>query len=237
MHGVHFVMCHVCTHLYQWMCTCRGTFTSSLVPRTHRACARAHTHTHTHTHSLSTSSGRWRTLHLSAQVNATPPRQRVTILDALTSWMALNDSSEVIRYTDTCQGIHKTHSSVTTSYHIWSAGSLCNDQCPDEIALGRLTSNSWPLSAKVVIVIQTFGVAIVCVILKVLFLTWLFWLEHKQETYLSSLESDIQEDENIGTRLQVRLYYLWLLFMSTTCMYSECIMHLLIWCPQGTPLG
>ena len=51
------------------------------------------------------------------------------------------------------------------------AGSLCNDQCPDEIALGRLTSNSWPLSAKVIIVVQIFGVAIVCVILKVLFIT------------------------------------------------------------------
>ena len=59
---------------------------------------------HTHMYSLSISSGRWRTLHLAAQVTATSPSQRVTVLDALTSWMALNDSSEVLRYADTCQG-------------------------------------------------------------------------------------------------------------------------------------
>ena len=66
-------------------------------------------------------------------------------------------------------------------------GVLCNPQCPDQLILGELTSNNWRLGVKVFIVILIVGIGITCVIIKVMFFTWLYVLEKKLSNYLHSL--------------------------------------------------
>ena len=62
------------------------------------------------------SSGRWNTLLLAA--NGSDDGNRVTILEALTAWMA-KAGSGAIRYRDTCQGMHNyTNSYLHSDMHV-----------------------------------------------------------------------------------------------------------------------
>ena len=67
------------------------------------------------------------------------------------------------------------------------AGVLCNSYCPEELVLGELTSNDWHLGVKISIVVLIVGVAVVSVIIKVMFVIWLYVLERKLNNYLHSL--------------------------------------------------
>ena len=65
-------------------------------------------------------------------------------------------------------------------------GILCNSQCPDELQLGELTSNNWHIGIKIFIAVLITGLAVLCVIIKVLFFFWLRWLEKQQDIHLNS---------------------------------------------------
>ena len=83
-------------------------------------------------------------------------------------------------------------------------GILCNGQCPDQLVLGELTSNNWPLWSKIIVAILVVGLAMVCVLIKMAFVIWVWWLERKQDAYLESLEGGDEEDTD--AKLQVRTY-------------------------------
>ena len=72
-------------------------------------------------------------------------------------------------------------------------GVLCNPQCPDQVIFGELTSNNWHLGVKIFIITLVIGIAVICVIVKLQFNTWVYVLERKLNKYLDSLYSK-QED-------------------------------------------
>ena len=77
------------------------------------------------------------------------------------------------------------------------AGMLCNNQCPDELLVGRLTSNSWSLGAKISITILVVGMAVACMMVKLIYIIWQFWLEQKQDTYLNFLEKNTEDQKTM----------------------------------------
>lgn len=82
-----------------------------------------------------------------------------------------------MRFTDACQGPY------------------CNENCPDEFVLIGITSNNWPKWAKMLLIAITLVIPISCIIMKGLFVIWLFILERKQLAYLNSLH-DMETGEH-----------------------------------------
>lgn len=72
--------------------------------------------------------------------------------------------------------------------------------CPDRLELGELTSDNWPLWSKIVIAVLVIGVAVVCMVVKVMFMVWVCWLERKQDAYLDSLEGDEEQRDVLQVR-------------------------------------
>ena len=87
------------------------------------------------------------------------------------------------------------------NYPFLLTGILCNDACPDQLLLGELTSNNWPLWSKILVAVLVVGLAVVCMLVKVAFVTWVWWLEKKQDAYLDSLEGG--DEEETDAKLQV----------------------------------
>ena len=82
------------------------------------------------------------------------------------------------------------------------AGVLCNPQCPDQVLFGELTSNNWHLGVKIFIIALVLGIAVICVIVKLQFDTWLYVLETKLNRYLDSLDN--KQENPAHARPQVR---------------------------------
>lgn len=74
--------------------------------------------------------------------------------------------------------------------HIYHLGFHCNSQCPDELLVEELTSNSWHIGIKIFIAILFIGLLITCIIMKAIFKLWLVLLERRQNAYLKSLKHD-----------------------------------------------
>ena len=80
---------------------------------------------------------------------------------------------------------------MTACISVWpDAGVLCNSQCPSELRLGELVSNSWHLGVKVAIAVLVSGLAVACVAVKLWFCFWILRLEKKQRDYLESLSKE-----------------------------------------------
>lgn len=75
-------------------------------------------------------------------------------------------------------------------------GVLCNSQCPDELRLGELTSNNWHMGIKIFISVLIIGLAVLCVVIKIVFILWLILLEKKQGNYLTSLDDELESTDN-----------------------------------------
>lgn len=73
-----------------------------------------------------------------------------------------------------------------------NVGVLCNAECPDELMLGQLTSNNWHLSVKILIAVLIIGLALLCVMMKITFVLWLYRLEKKQNDYLESVDEELE---------------------------------------------
>ena len=102
---------------------------------------------------------------------------------AIAQWYAsASPSSRGFRFFDTCQGPY------------------CNDMCPDEFLLGELTSNNWPLWAKLVIACSVVLIAMVCLVMKTLFAVWLYRLESGQDAYLQSLDDNPEDEAALAVR-------------------------------------
>ena len=71
-------------------------------------------------------------------------------------------------------------------------GILCNHQCPDELRLGELTSNSWHFGIKLGIAVLINAIAVFCLIMKLASKFWLYRLEKKQADYLQSLDEELE---------------------------------------------
>ncbi len=108
---------------------------------------------------------------------------KVTISDALQLWY--KNGLEAITFRDDCRGPH------------------CNSECPEAFDLGDLTSNNWPTWSKVLIVSVIVAVGVFAVVMKLLFVIWLWWVERKQVLYLESLDSNCEGESN---KLQVRCF-------------------------------
>ena len=111
---------------------------------------------------------------------------------------------------DVCWGLRTLHAymyiftcTMTPDPLCTCTGILCNDQCPDQLLLGQLTSDNWPLWSKIFITVLVVGLATVCMLIKMAFVAWVWWLERKQDAYLESLEGD---EEETDAKLQVRTY-------------------------------
>ena len=63
------------------------------------------------------------------------------------------------------------------------------------LELGQLTSDNWPLWSKILTAALVVGLAVVCVLIKMAFVAWLWWLERKQDGYLDSLEEDEEQTD------------------------------------------
>ena len=72
--------------------------------------------------------------------------------------------------------------------------------CPDRFMVGELTSNNWPVWAKITIASAIIGIALLCLLGKILFALWMYQLDKKQDEYLESLDQQLQTAE---TSLQV----------------------------------
>ena len=81
-------------------------------------------------------------------------------------------------------------------------GPHCNDICPEMFILGELDSNSYLPSSKVMLVLVVVGVAVFCILMKMIFVVWLWRLEWKQQLYLWSLGNE-SYTADIETALQV----------------------------------
>ncbi len=60
----------------------------------------------------------------------------------------------------------------------------CNSMCPDRFVVGELTSNNWPVWAKITIASAIIGIALLCLLGKMLFALWMYWLDKKQDESL-----------------------------------------------------
>lgn len=126
------------------------------------------------------SSGRWSNNSLAVNSSSSP----VTMQEAVSEWYRSDGRK---RYTADCQGPY------------------CSGECPDEFVIIDLNSNNWPNSAKFVIIVVSFAVPMACIVMKTLFVMWLFILERKQLAYLNSLhDSESGRESN----LQVSLLFL-----------------------------
>ena len=73
-----------------------------------------------------------------------------------------------------------------------NVGVLCNDECPDTLLLGELTSNNWHLGVKILIAVLINGIALLCVVMKITFVLWLSRLEKKQNGYIESADEELE---------------------------------------------
>lgn len=89
------------------------------------------------------------------------------------------------------------------------AGVLCNPQCPDQVTFGELTSNNWHLGIKGFILALIVGIALICVIVKVQFDTWLYILERKLNKYLDSLYNVSENQENVRPQVNPEYMYVY----------------------------
>ena len=155
------------------------TLKISLFPHTH---THTHTHVHAHTHSHTIASGRWNTSLLALNPSKQNSTSRdITIHDALLEWYLVKNTSRTSPY----------------QFRANCQGPYCYDRCPDSIDLSSLMSNNWHPGAKVAIAVVIIGIAAICLLMKMLFVIWLFWLERKQDAYLDSLEVDLENDEGV----------------------------------------
>ena len=69
--------------------------------------------------------------------------------------------------------------------------------------MGELTSNNWHVGVKLFIALLIIGLGVICVIVKVTFVVWLYRLEKKLKDYLQSLDSELENPDH--TTLQVKL--------------------------------
>lgn len=92
-------------------------------------------------------------------------------------------------------GYLNSSDSISNCAHAIHSGVLCNRQCPDELEFGELTSNNWPLWSKIIVSVLVVGLAVICMVIKIAFVTWLWWLEKKQDAYLDSLEGDEEQTD------------------------------------------
>ena len=93
-----------------------------------------------------------------------------------------------MRFLDSCQGLY------------------CNMECPDELQLGELTSNNWPIWARVIIAAVILLLGMLSMLMKMLFAIWLFRLERQQDDYLLTLDNNLAKTE---ATLMVRLRGAW----------------------------
>ena len=105
-----------------------------------------------------------------------------TIKDAIGKWY--QNQNKALKFHDSCQGPH------------------CNNECPEMFILDELQSDNWLPGIKVLLVLVVIGVVIACVVVKVIFLLWLWKLEWKQQLYLGLL-GDESYTTDIETALQV----------------------------------
>ena len=79
------------------------------------------------------------------------------------------------------------------------AGTHCNSQCPDKLLLGELTSNNWHIGVKSTIAVLIVGLSIVCVLIKLTFVVWLYRLEKKLNyyMYLRSFLNKKKDDDHV----------------------------------------
>ena len=81
------------------------------------------------------------------------------------------------------------------------AGVLCNPQCPDQVLFGELTSNNWHVGVKIFITSLVVCIAVICVIVKLQFDTWLYLLERKLNMYLDSLYNKQESPAHVRPRV------------------------------------
>ena len=65
------------------------------------------------------------------------------------------------------------------------------------LILGELTSDNWPLWSKIFIAVLVVGLAVICMLIKIAFMVWLWLLERKQDGYLDSLEEDEEQTDGL----------------------------------------
>ena len=118
-------------------------------------------------------SGRWNRLNLAS--SSALNHSRLSPLAAVSIWY--HSSNTTFQFLDTCQGPY------------------CNNMCPDRFVLGELTSNNWPLWAKITISSAVVGTALLCLLGKILFAIWIYQLDKKQDDYLESLDQQLQVAE------------------------------------------
>ncbi len=113
------------------------------------------------------------------------PNSAFTIQQAINQWYSMDgNQTKLPSFRDSCQGPH------------------CNDACPEMFVLGEPNSNSWLPSSKVMLVLVVVGVAVLCILMKVVFVVWMWRLEWKQQLYLWSLGNE-SYTADIETALQV----------------------------------
>ena len=94
-----------------------------------------------------------------------------------------------------------TNASATDPVHftdLTCAGPYCNEQCPEQFTLGEITTNDFPLYAKIIVAMLIVGLAVACLVMKLVFHLWIVHLEHKYGLFLDKL----REGDSLD-RLQV----------------------------------
>ena len=121
-----------------------------------------------------TVSGIWNTAELSRETN----NSLLTMSSALSQWQtgvdrwfysSNNRSLSQLVFRDGCIGVH------------------CNDACPEQFALGVLTSNDWPAWLKIVIAAIVVGLSLICLLVKAMFMAWwFFYVRYRQAKFLEN---------------------------------------------------
>jgi hypothetical protein len=130
---------------------------------------------HSFRHNIS--SGRWSSNNLAVNSSLVP----VTIQEAVSEWYHSGGSK---RFTAACQGPY------------------CTEACPDEFVIIPITTNNWPSWVKFLIIVVSFSLPMLCILMKSLFVLWLFMLERKQLAYLNLLHDS---ESGKDSKLQVLL--------------------------------
>ena len=81
--------------------------------------------------------------------------------------------------------------------NIIHVGVFCNQECPDELRLGELTSNNWSSFVKFLISALTISLVIACTVVKVLFIIWRYcWMKKRQEDFLNKEQKKCPDEEH-----------------------------------------
>ena len=126
-------------------------------------------------------SGQW-----AANLLATTPETNTTLIDhtmqdALLEW-----------YLQTSTNPNRPY-----QYRAHCQGPYCYEHCPDSLGPSPHVANSWPLGAKVFIVVVILAMTIICLIMKLAFFIWLRYLERKQDFFLHSLGDNIETGQSL----------------------------------------